>query len=158
MSRACPFEIELTSRLRRPLRVGRLLRRVAEHTLRSEGFVRGALSIALVGSRAMSTLHARYLGRRGPTDVLAFDLGTDRSLRHVEGEVIICADLAARRARARRGRRSAFHAELALYAVHGILHLAGYDDGAPADYRRMHAREDELLTELGLGPVFGGAR
>jgi probable rRNA maturation factor len=50
--------------------------------------------------------------------------------------------------------RSAARAELALYLTHGILHLAGYNDHRPAEFRRMHAREDTLLAEFGLGPVF----
>ncbi|HQL55899.1 MAG TPA: rRNA maturation RNAse YbeY [Phycisphaerae bacterium] len=44
---------------------------------------------------------------------------------------------------------------MALYVVHGILHLAGYDDHTARDFERMHAREDQLLERLGLGPVFG---
>jgi ssRNA-specific RNase YbeY (16S rRNA maturation enzyme) len=31
-----------------------------------------------------------------------------------------------------------------------VLHLAGYDDHRPRDFARMHAREDELLAEMGL--------
>ena len=44
--------------------------------------------------------------------------------------------------------------ELLLYALHGILHLCGYDDRTPADYRRMHRLEDRILTQLGIGPIF----
>ena len=46
-------------------------------------------------------------------------------------------------------------AELFLYAMHGILHQAGYDDHDPEEYKKMHNRENELMTELGLGRVFG---
>jgi probable rRNA maturation factor len=137
-------------------RAARLLHRVAAHAASAEGFTRGRISIAVVGATAMATLHRRYLGRPGPTDVLAFDLDTDRGRGHIEGEVVICADVARRRAARRSRSLQAARAELALYAVHGILHLAGYDDQTPAGFRRMHAREDELLSQLGLGPVFRG--
>ena len=40
--------------------------------------------------------------------------------------------------------------ELALYVVHGLLHLCGYDDHDDADRRRMRQREDELLAQAGL--------
>lgn len=135
-------------------RAVRLLHRVAAHTLHAEGFTTGRLSVAVVGATAMATLHRRFLGQPGPTDALSFDLGTDRRRGYVEGEVIVCADVARRRAARRSRSLQAARAELALYVVHGILHLAGYDDRAPAGFRRMHTREDQILSELGLGPVF----
>lgn len=127
-----------------------LLRRAALHAAAAEGFRAGELSIAVVGRRAMAGLHNRYLGLAGPTDVLSFDLGTDRRARRIEGEIVVCADVARRVAGA--GTRGLAR-ELALYVVHGVLHLAGYDDHRPRDFARMHAREDELLAETGLGPV-----
>ena len=50
--------------------------------------------------------------------------------------------------------RTSINKELALYTVHGLLHLLGYNDAKPADARRMHHREDELLQKLGIGAVF----
>ncbi|MEW6249388.1 MAG: rRNA maturation RNase YbeY [Planctomycetota bacterium] len=164
------LEIEVTCRLRRSwgtagiLPAG-ILARAARHAARAEGFRGGQLSIVVVGAARMATLHARYLHRDGPTDVLTFDLGTDRRQGRLEAEIIVCADAAISAARAappRRGRAETspaagarrVRAELALYVVHGVLHLAGYADHAPADFRRMHAREDELLEQLGLGAVF----
>ena len=154
-----PLQIAVTWRL------VRLLERVAAHVAAAEGFRTGRLSVAVIGTRAMTTLHQRFLGVAQPTDVLSFDLGTNRKQGKLDGEIVLCADAALRRARdrakrpenaARRNPLAAARAELALYLTHGILHLAGYDDHAPADYHRMHAREDELLCELGLGPVFSG--
>lgn len=155
--------------------VRELLRRVATHTARAEGFTSGYLSVAVVSTRAMTTLHRRYRGTDEPTDVLSFDLGTDRRRGLLDAEIVLCADLARTVAAAGwhgltqpgrgssgarsskrlvRGSLAAAHAELALYLVHGILHLAGYDDDTPTAARRMHAREDELLTQLGLGPAY----
>lgn len=145
-------DIDISWRLRESWRAQALLRRVAEHVAASEGFRVGFLNVVVVGARAMSTLHRRYHGQSGPTDVLAFDLGTERRRGVLDGEIVICADVARRRA-GRRGLPIA-RAELALYLAHGLLHLSGYDDHSPADFRRMHAREDDLLSELGLGRVF----
>jgi len=39
-----------------------------------------------------------------------------------------------------------------------MLHLLGHDDQTARGYRTMHRTEDELLTELGLGPVFAPAK
>jgi probable rRNA maturation factor len=147
---------EVSWQPRNSWRATRLLHRVAAYTASAEGFTRGRLSIAVVGATAMATLHRRYLGRPGPTDVLSFDLDTDRHRAYIEGEVVVCADVARRRAVRCGHSLQAARAELALYVVHGILHLSGYDDQTPAGCQRMHAREDELLSEFGLGAVFRG--
>ncbi len=110
----------------------------------------------------MSALHRRFRGEPGPTDVLTFDLGTDRRRRYLDGEIVACAAVAlssgSSTALSARGSTLAqARRELALYVAHGVLHLAGYDDQTPRGYSRMHAREDELLVELGLGAVCGAA-
>ncbi len=74
---------------------------------------------------------------------------------HVEGEIIVSADTAAREAH---GRGHSFEAELALYVVHGTLHLLGYDDHDQEAADRMHEIEDEILTKLGVGAVYGTNR
>ncbi|MBN2445620.1 MAG: rRNA maturation RNase YbeY [Phycisphaerae bacterium] len=127
------------------------MRRVAFGVAAAEGLRQGQLSITVVGQHAMSTLHERHLGESGPTDVLSFDLGSDVTRGLLDAEIVVCADVARRHERT----LAAARRELALYVAHGILHIAGYDDHAPADFKRMHAREDELLTQLGLGAVFG---
>lgn len=133
-----------------------------------------AISLVIVDDEEMAELHERYKGVAGTTDVLTFDLSDPADLAEcaengtndgndvavseaeidlsaIEGDVIICYDEANRQAK-RRGH--ALSHELLLYAVHGLLHLLGYDDHDEADAAVMHAREDELLTEIGLGPVF----
>lgn len=151
--------VQVAWKLRTSWRVESLLQRVAIHVAAAEGFRSGELSIAVVGARRMATLHRQFAGVPGPTDVLTFDLGTNPRQRRLIGEVVVCADVA-RRAAARIATsplRPAARAELALYVTHGILHLAGYDDHTPADFRRIHRREDFLLAQLGFGPVFGRA-
>lgn len=129
-----------------------LLRRVARNVARAEGFRAGELSIVVVGNRAMTSLHAQHLNIATPTDVLTFDLGTDRRRSWLDGEIVLCADVARRYVLPRGGALAAMRAELALYLVHGLLHLAGYDDHSDADAARMHAREEVLLRQIGLGP------
>lgn len=125
-----------------------LLQRAARAAAAAEGARGGSLSIAVVGARRMASLHLRHSGISGPTDVLTFDLSRGNRL---DGEIVVCAAVAARRA-AERG--IPFASELALYVVHGVLHLCGYDDHTPRGFQRMHAREDEVLARLGLGRVF----
>lgn len=110
------------------------------------------LSVALVGDKRMSLLHEQFLGIPGPTDVLTFELNHDARNRVTAGEVVICVPEARRQARRRP--HSSVRKELLLYALHGMLHLTGYDDRTEDDYRQMHRKEDEILRRLGVGPVF----
>lgn len=109
------------------------------------------LSVALVGDAHMSSLHKQFMQIDGPTDVLTFPLEFDAEGREIAGEVVICVPEAARQARIR---GTAINKELLLYALHGVLHLSGFDDRTEAGFRQMHRKEDDILTELGLGPVF----
>ena len=109
------------------------------------------LSVALVGDARMSDLHERFLCVSGPTDVLTFPLEADARGRVTAGEVVVCVPEARRQAR--QGKRRVEH-ELLLYALHGMLHLCGYNDKTPREFRRMHRAEDMILTKLGVGPVF----
>lgn len=114
---------------------------------------RGNVSIAIVGDTEMSRLHLRYKRIAGPTDVLTFDLRETPGAA-IDGDIVICYDEARRQAKAH---RHDIKLELLLYALHGLLHLMGYDDRTDRDFRRMHRREDELLRRAGLGAVFAAA-
>ncbi len=109
------------------------------------------LSIALVGDKAMSALHERFMGIAGPTDVLTFPLDEDARGRVTAGEVVVCVPEARRRAKAE---GTELQHEVLLYAVHGMLHLCGYDDQTAGDFRRMHREEDRILAEIGVGAVY----
>jgi len=98
------------------------------------------LSIVLVNDATMAKLNEEYHATVGPTDILTFDYGEG------QGELIISVECAVRQARRF---RATPRRELALYVVHGILHLHGYDDVAPRDRRRMRAAERRLMTRLG---------
>jgi len=98
--------------------------------------------VSVVGDRAIRRLNARYLRSRKTTDVLAFNLDAPGPIRLL-GEVIVCADTASRQAK-RVGVSVAL--ELDLLVVHGLLHLAGWDDHEPREARLMHEREREILA------------
>ncbi len=118
--------------------------------------VTGEVRVRVVGDSAMAAAHERYSGVAGTTDVLTFDL---RSAGEREGEpnrmdvdVLVCLD-EARRQTALRGHL--LEHEILLYIVHGVLHCLGHDDHDDAAFARMHALEDEVLTAIGVGPIFG---
>ena len=129
----------------RSLRVPR--KRIAEliaFVARAERQAVAEVDVAVVTAPEMAALNRRYLRHTGPTDVLSFDLEGPSSAGLV-GQIIVCADVALAEAAAR-GLRPQH--QLLLYVAHGLLHLMGHDDKQPAAASRMHAREQELLTEF----------
>jgi len=113
------------------------------------------LSVALVGDNEMSKLHEQFLGVSGPTDVLTFPLEQDDRGRDIAGEVVVCVSEARRQATIN---GNSARKEVLLYALHGMLHLSGFDDRTPVGFRKMHRTEDEILKQLGIGPVFNPAK
>ena len=109
------------------------------------------LSLALVGDKKMSALHLQFMSLPGPTDVLTFPLDLNAKGKPLSGEVVICVPEARRRCQES---GTELNKELLLYALHGLLHLCGFDDRTDRQFRRMHRMEDEILTRLGVGPVF----
>ncbi len=122
----------------------RFLRRVLLRLLAEEmGLARHDLTIHLVSTKAMVHANLLHLGHEGPTDVITFDYADDHTTLH--GELLICPAVARMQAR-KFG--TTWMLEVVRYAVHGVLHLRGYDDLKPADRRRMKREEDRLMRVL----------
>ncbi len=109
---------------------------------------RGEVRVRVVGDEAMAREHATHKGVTGTTDVLTFNLSDDATL---DADILVCADEAGRQGE-RLGHTT--ERELVLYIVHGVLHCAGHDDADETSAARMHAREDELLVQAGVGATY----
>jgi probable rRNA maturation factor len=108
--------------------------------------------VRIVGDAEMTALHAQHADDPTTTDVLTFDMRDDDA-GPLDVDIVVCADEANRQAAARaRG----VETELLLYALHGALHCLGHDDHDDGAYARMHAREDEVLSRIGVGALFAG--
>jgi len=114
------------------------------------GLCGGRVSVLLIDDAQMTRLHERYKNISSTTDVLTFDLRDDPS-EQMDGDLAICVD-EARRQGVARGHDTRL--EILLYAVHGMLHLMGYDDQGPVEAKLMHRQEDKLLKAIGLGAVY----
>ena len=108
---------------------------------------RGTVSVAIVGDEEIRKIHRQFLGADEATDVLSFRLDSACPGPHDDmfGEIVVSAETALREAR-KRGR--APERELALYAIHGALHLVGWDDRAAGDRRKMRLMERKYMRQL----------
>jgi probable rRNA maturation factor len=123
------------------------------------------LSILFVDETSIADLNQRFLGKEGPTDVLAFPIddepaesgrspdsggsgpgftGEAEEAPTLLGDVVICPKVASRNAPDHAG---TYEDELALLVVHGVLHLLGMDHLDDGEAAEMEQREAELLTK-----------
>jgi probable rRNA maturation factor len=93
------------------------------------------VEVSIVSDEAIAAVHAEFLDDPTPTDVITFD----------HGEILVSAETAA--ARAPEFGHSTDR-ELALYVVHGLLHLAGYGDKSEGEFERMRQMQEEVLTSV----------
>jgi probable rRNA maturation factor len=111
--------------------------------------VRGVVHVAVASDQRVRSLNRRYRGVDAVTDVLAFPAGGDPAGRRGEprllGDIVIARGRAGRQARAL-GR--AFGHEVRVLALHGLLHLLGYDH--ERDRGQMEAVEKRLRRRGGL--------
>lgn len=129
------------------------LRSLAEQVLIAQGVGPNVeLGLVITGQERIRQLNRSYLGRDGPTDVLAFSMLPQEAglssfvpppdgVLHL-GEVIISYPQAVIQAE---GHGHSEKKEVTILIIHGVLHLLGYEDERPEPKRQMAAREREIL-------------
>ena len=127
--------------------------RVVRVALDAEGVADASVSVALVDDAAIRAVNRRHLGHDWPTDVISFPL-SDPGDDALSGELVVSAETALATAR---GAGVPAWDELALYLVHGLLHLCGHDDHGAEARGAMRRREGEVLARLGLSNTFPAA-
>lgn len=116
------------------------LQRVVRAALEHGGAPAMPVSLLLTDDTEIAQVHADFLGDATATDVISFAIDG-------EAELVVSVETAARNAEAH---GHALAAEVALYVVHGLLHLCGYDDRTARARARMRRAERAVLAALGL--------
>ncbi|HEV3272445.1 MAG TPA: rRNA maturation RNase YbeY [Candidatus Methylacidiphilales bacterium] len=97
-----------------------------------------AIHVVLVDRATIARVHGDFLGDPTETDVITFPYG----------EILVCPAVARDHAGAHGLEPDR---EVLLYALHGLLHLAGYDDMTPASAKKMAAAQSRLLKRILAG-------
>jgi probable rRNA maturation factor len=119
------------------------------------------VSVVLTSDRAIRTLNRRWRDRDKPTNVLSFPApapGLGRrprgAPRHL-GDIVLAYETVAREAR-RQGKPLDHH--IAHLALHGFLHLLGYDHESHGQAEAMERRERRILARLGVPDPYADSR
>lgn len=116
---------------------------LARHVLLAEGVDQASISVALVDNATIHRLNRQFLEHDYPTDVITFPLSEEDE--PLTGEIVLSTEYACSEAEEYQWSP---RQEAALYLVHGLLHLCGYDDAEEEDRRMMHRRQEQLLHDF----------
>ncbi len=110
---------------------------IVQNTCNEIGLKAKSCHFIFVDDKTLAGMHGQYLNDPTPTDVITFDLGDEE----IEGEIYMSTDRA--QAQAKQFNVS-YREEITRLIIHGLLHLAGYDDIDEADRVKMKEVEDKL--------------
>lgn len=130
------------------------IRDVLEFAKNEEGIDEDAeLSVTFVDKAEIQEINRDYRQKDKVTDVISFafeeeeDIFEGMDVARVLGDIIICTDVAAEQAEQY---GHSFERELGFLALHGFLHLLGYDHMTEEDEKVMFGRQKDILNQFGL--------
>jgi probable rRNA maturation factor len=104
------------------------------------------LTLRIVNAAEARNLNSAFRGKDYATNVLTF-VYSEPKAKVLQGDIVLCAQVLAREAREQDKPINAHYAHL---AVHGVLHLAGFDHEIEKDAKKMEALEAKIVMELGF--------
>lgn len=127
------------------------LKELLENVCKDEKLGDGEFNIILVEKEEIQRLNKEYRDIDKVTDVISFALEDDDTF-HLEGyrvlgDIYICIDRAKEQAEEY---RHSFKRELSFLAVHGLLHLLGYDHMTKEEEKVMFSKQEEVLSRYGI--------
>lgn len=127
---------------------------VIEEVVRGEGFGdKAEVSLVFVNDSYIHDLNLQYREIDSPTDVLSFSMLEGESLQGEEEDEVLLGDVVISLQTAWRQAEEyghSFRREVTYLAIHGVLHLLGYDHLREEDRRIMRKKEEEILLKLNI--------
>lgn len=130
--------------------------RVLKHAAEKEEVGEAEVSVTFVTNDEIRDINREYRGKDQPTDVISFameELGEGELEIIGSGELRMLGDIIISLDRTKEQAEDYGHSfgrELGFLAVHGFLHLLGYDHMTAEDEKKMFARQEEILSSLGI--------
>jgi probable rRNA maturation factor len=134
-----------------------LIERMLNHAAVSEGIEEGSeLSVSFVSNSKIQEINREYRGKDTPTDVISFameEMGEgEMEIQGVEGprllgDIVISVDRAKEQAS---DYGHSYEREIGFLAIHGFLHLLGYDHMESGEEKTMNCKQEQILLSFGL--------
>ncbi len=147
---AMSVEVQIREPYRDQVRAARI--RLAVQTVLHQQGAEGDVTVLITDDDEVAELNRRYMDKQGPTDVLSFPAVVEDEYFVMPpgeapylGDIIIALPYTIRQAASR---HTSLQAELDLLAIHGTLHLLGYDHDTPTGKAEMWALQDVILCTL----------
>ena len=126
------FSVELLKRLESGWReIFEILHKIGKGVISDLALI----EVTFLDDDEMARLHGEFLGDATTTDVITFD----------HGELLIGVETAKRQSLEF---ETSIHQEIALYGIHGMLHLAGFDDRDSLEAKLMERRQKDLFSKV----------
>lgn len=143
-------ELQLRNRQRERALNTKFLREICRALLEEElALEHYQVGIQFISAGRMAEINQEYLGHEGSTDVITFDYrdGYEAGAEQLDlaGEIYISPADARKQAREF---KTTWQEEIVRYIAHGMLHLRGYDDLAPAMRKEMKREENRLVRRM----------
>ena len=127
------------------------LKELLENVCKDEKIGDGEFNVIIVSSDFIHELNKNYRNIDRVTDVISFALEDDKTFNldnyRVLGDIYICLDKVKSQALEY---GHSFKRELSFLAVHGLLHLLGYDHMTKEEEEVMFAKQEEVLSRYGI--------
>lgn len=124
-----------------------VLREAVATVLRKQKLNHVALTCVLTGDAEIKALNRRFRGKNKPTNVLSFPDGAHSEGVTQLGDVVLSYDTLKAEAAAQNKSLKSHAMHL---AIHGTLHLLGFDHESAADAEKMEALEIKILAGMGI--------
>ena len=137
-----PLLVTLTNASRSHYRGRDAILKSTEKALKKEGVKDGQVDIILLNDKDLRKLHKEWMNDGSSTDVITFPLVEEPP---IHAEIYISIDTARKQSAEY---RVTLKNELCRLAVHGALHIAGYDDASPTQRHAMHELENRYIKGI----------
>jgi len=127
------------------------LKSLLKNVCNDENLDNGEFNVIIVGEEKIQELNRDYRGLDRVTDVISFALEDDKSFNiedyRMLGDIYICLNKVKEQANEY---GHSFKRELSFLAIHGLLHLLGYDHMNEDDEKVMFEKQEEVLKKYGI--------
>lgn len=145
-------EIEIFNETKEEIKELETVKKLMDYSTKVEGVENASFNIIIVDNEKIHEINKEYRGVDRPTDVISFAL-EEEVFPTVEGDIRMLGDIYISINKAREQAKEyghSFEREISFLALHGFLHLLGYDHMKEEDEKVMFQRQDEILNGFGI--------